>query len=222
LSKSKDPVTGQLHDVILVIIDRLMKWGYFVACTEEISAEDVAWIYVKEVFAQYGSPDKIISDKDLKFMAVFWKTFLAEQRIWAAILTVYYPQTDGQTERLNQILEQYLWHYVNYAQNNWLELLPIAQFAYNATPQKGIKMLLFKVNYGYALRTLLLLKQAKKSSKVGKERAEKLIILHKELCKSARMVQKRIKMYYNKKRSEGSDLKEGDKVWLLYKNFKSW
>jgi len=47
----KDPVTGQLHNAILVIVDRLIKWGYFIACTEEISAEDVAQIYVKEVFA---------------------------------------------------------------------------------------------------------------------------------------------------------------------------
>jgi len=73
-------------------------------------------------------------------------------------------------------------------------------------------MSLFKVNYGYAPRTLLSPRQAKKSSKIGKERAEKLMVLHKELYKSAKMVQERIKMYYNKKRSEGPDLKEGDKV----------
>jgi len=79
----------------------------------------------------------------------------------------------------------------------------------------------FKVNYGYVFRTLLLLKQAKKLNKIGKERAEKLIILHKELCKLIKIVQERIKLYYNKKRSEGPDLKEGDKVWLLHKNFKS-
>ena len=66
--------------------------------------------------------------------------------------------------------------------------MPVAQFAYNATPQKGIKMLLFKINYGYAPRTLLSLKQAKKPSEVGKERAEKLITLHKELCESIKMV----------------------------------
>jgi len=82
-------------------------------------------------------------------------------------------------------------------------------------------MLLFEINYGYAPRTLLLLKQAKKSSKVGKERAKKLIVLHKELCKSAKMVQKRMKMYYNKKKSKRPDLKEKDKVWLLHKNFKN-
>jgi len=82
-------------------------------------------------------------------------------------------------------------------------------------------MSLFEVNYRYAFRTLLLLKQAKKSSEVGREKAEKLVTLHKELCESAKMVQKRMKLYYNKKRSKGPDFKEGDKVWLLYKNFKS-
>ena len=71
MPKSKDSVTGQLHDAILVIINRLTKWGYFIACTEEISAEDVAQIYIKEVFTQHRSPDKIISDRDLKFITVF-------------------------------------------------------------------------------------------------------------------------------------------------------
>ena len=69
--KSKDLVTGQLYNVILVIVDKLMKWGYFIACIEEILAEDVAWIYVKKVFLWHGSPDKIILDKDLKFVAAF-------------------------------------------------------------------------------------------------------------------------------------------------------
>jgi len=73
-------------------------------------------------------------------------------------------------------------------------------------------MLLFKANYGYAPKTLLSLRQAKKLSKIGKERAKKLITLHKELCESAKMVQERMKLYYNKKRSEGPDLKEGDKI----------
>jgi len=82
-------------------MDKLTKWGYFIACTEEISVEDVTQIYVKEVFAWHGSPDKIISDRNLKFVAAFWEIFLAEQRVQAAISTVYHPQTDGQTERLN-------------------------------------------------------------------------------------------------------------------------
>ena len=73
-------------------------------------------------------------DKDLKFIAAFWEIFLAEQKVQVIISTAYHPQTDSQTERLNQILEQYLQYYVNYAQNNWLMLLLIAQFAYNTIP----------------------------------------------------------------------------------------
>ena len=71
---------------------------------------------------------------------------------------MYHLQTDSQTKKLNQTLEQYLQHYVNYTQNNWLMLLPVAQFVYNATPQKGIGILLFKTNYGYDLVTILILK----------------------------------------------------------------
>jgi len=64
--------------VILVIVDKLTKWGYFIACTKEISAEDIARIYIKEVFARYRALDKIISDRDPRFIVVFWEVFLAE------------------------------------------------------------------------------------------------------------------------------------------------
>ena len=69
---------GQVHDVILVIIDKLTKWGYFIACTEEILVEDIARIYIKEVFIRYKALDKIILDRDPKFVLVFWEVFLAE------------------------------------------------------------------------------------------------------------------------------------------------
>ena len=100
-------------------------------------------------------------------------------------------------------------------------LLPVAQFVYNATPQEGIGISLFKANYGYNPVTSLTLRQTKKTSEIAKKRVKKLMTLHKELCKSAKMVQKRIKLYYDRKRSEGPDLKKGDKVWLLHKNFKN-
>src|SRR6266566_3350731 len=82
-------------------------------------------------------------------------------------------------------------------------------------------MLLFKVNYKYILRTLLILRQVKKTSINTKERIKGIMELYKNLRNIAKLVQKCIKKYYNKKRSKGLALKEGDKVWLLYKNFKS-
>ena len=82
-------------------------------------------------------------------------------------------------------------------------------------------MSLFKVNYGYKLKISLMPRQAKKTSEIAKERMEKLIQLYRNLHKSAKLVQEYIKKYYNQKVSEGLDLKEGDKVYLFIKNFKS-
>jgi len=71
LLKLKDPIIGQDYNAILVIVDKLTKWGYFIAYTEEILAEDIARIYVKEVFARYRALNKIILDRDLRFIVVF-------------------------------------------------------------------------------------------------------------------------------------------------------
>ena len=69
--KLRDPITRQDYNVILVIVDKLIKWGYFIACIEEILAEDIARIYIKEVFVRYRALSKIILDRDLRFIVVF-------------------------------------------------------------------------------------------------------------------------------------------------------
>ena len=72
-------VIGQEHDSILVIVDKATKWGYFILCTEGMSAEDLSEVYMKEVFAWHGAPVKIILDWDPRFVAVFWEAFMAKQ-----------------------------------------------------------------------------------------------------------------------------------------------
>ena len=86
------------------------------------------------------------------------------------------------------MLEQYLKYYINYIQNNWAVLLLVIQFVYNATPQKGLGMSLFKANYGYKLKILLMPRQAKKMSKTAKERIEKFMQLYKNLHKLVKLV----------------------------------
>ena len=71
LLKSRDPIIGQDYNAILVIVDKLIKWGYFIVCIEEILAEDIAKIYIKEVFVRHGALSKIILNRDLRFIAVF-------------------------------------------------------------------------------------------------------------------------------------------------------
>jgi len=71
LLRLRDPIIGQDYNAILVIVNKLIKWGYFIVYTEEILAEDVAKIYIKEVFIRHGVLDKIILDRDPRFVAVF-------------------------------------------------------------------------------------------------------------------------------------------------------
>ena len=108
LLKSKDPVIEQEHDIILVIVDKLTKWGYFIVYIKEISVEDVVHIYTKEIFAKHRALEKIILDRDLRFISAFQEVFLAEQEVKTATFTAYHPQTNNQTEKLNQTLKQYL------------------------------------------------------------------------------------------------------------------
>ena len=95
LLKLRDSITGQDYNVILVIVDKLTKQGYFIAYTKKISVKDIAKIYIKEVFARYRVLDKIILDRDPRFIVVFQEVFLAEQGVYTATSTAYYPQTDG-------------------------------------------------------------------------------------------------------------------------------
>ena len=94
LLKLEDPITGQIYNIILVIVDKLIKQGYFIAYIEEISVEDIARIYVKEVFIRYEALIKIILDRDLRFIVVFQEVFLAEQGVRVVTSTVYYLQID--------------------------------------------------------------------------------------------------------------------------------
>ena len=78
LLKLEDPITGQIYNAILVIVDKLIKQRYFIIYIEEISIKDIARIYIKEVFIRYRVLIKIISDRDLRFVAVFQEVFLVE------------------------------------------------------------------------------------------------------------------------------------------------
>ena len=72
LLKSKDSITEQEYNSIFIIVDKFTKWGYFIAYIKEILAEDIAQVYIKEVFLKYRVLDKIISDKDTRFILAFW------------------------------------------------------------------------------------------------------------------------------------------------------
>ncbi|RYP29820.1 hypothetical protein DL768_011207 [Monosporascus sp. mg162] len=133
LPLSKDPVTGVQYDGVWVIVDRLTKYGYFLPFKGNATAEQLAYAFVRHYLDKHGIPKRIISDRDKLFTSKFGTSFFKQIGAKLKFSTAYHPQTDGQTERLNQTLEQYLRSYVNYQQDNWVELLPLAQVAYNTS-----------------------------------------------------------------------------------------
>jgi hypothetical protein len=120
---------------------------------EEISGEEMATLYAKHVFARYGLPTKIISDRDPQFASKFTQELCKLLGIQQNISTAYHPHTDRQSERSNQWLEQYLRFWVNEHQDNWVQYLPLAEFAHNNWTNESTCESPFQVLMGYHPRT---------------------------------------------------------------------
>jgi hypothetical protein len=127
-----DLPTSQGYDSILTIVNHgCSKVAIFLPCRKTINAVGVAALYAERVFPYYGVPRRIISDRDPRFTAQFAKEICTMLNISQNLSTAYHPQTDGQSERANQRVEQYLRIYGNSEQDNWAQLLPMAQFVHN-------------------------------------------------------------------------------------------
>jgi hypothetical protein len=125
LPESKELISNAQHDSILIITDRLTKFGYFLPYKESSITKKLAYIFLRRIVANHGLLKKIISDRNKLFTSKFWQALTAKIRIRAKLSTTFYPQTNRQTERMNQNMEQYLRCYINYEQDNWVEWLPI-------------------------------------------------------------------------------------------------
>jgi len=136
------------YDPILVVIDRLTKMSHFIPCYKDMNAGQFAKSFIKEIFRLHGLPNDIITDRGTIFTSDLWKETTKLLGIERRLCTAFHPQTDGQTERTNATLEQYLRAYSNYQQDNWSELLSTAEFAYNNGDQETIKHTPFFANYG--------------------------------------------------------------------------
>jgi len=108
-------------DAILVVCDRLSKMTHFVITTEEMSAEELARLFRNNVWKLYRLPESIASDKGLQFATELTKELDKMLGIETRLSTVFHPQMDGQTEQMNQELEQYLRFFVDHKQKDWLE-----------------------------------------------------------------------------------------------------
>ncbi|MBW0586472.1 hypothetical protein O181_126187, partial [Austropuccinia psidii MF-1] len=135
-------------DSILVIVDRFSKIAVFIPTMSSITSLDLAHLFIKNIFSKHGLPSSIVSDRGSLFVSSFWANLCQQLKISRDLSTAYHPETDGQTERVNQILEQYLWMYVSYHQDDWNTWLPLAEFAYNNSDHSSTKQSPFFTVYG--------------------------------------------------------------------------
>ncbi|GKC23923.1 putative nucleotidyltransferase, ribonuclease H [Tanacetum coccineum] len=149
---TKLPKTKSGHDTICVIVDRLTKSAYFLATREDYSTERLAKLYIDEIVAQHGVPVSIISDRDGRFTSHFWQTLQKALGTRLDMSTSYHPQTDGQSERTIQTLEDMLRAYVIDFGGNWDVHLPLAEFSYNNSYHSSIRCAPFKALYGRKCR----------------------------------------------------------------------
>ena len=145
------PESEQMN-AICTIIDKLSKERHYAPChaaDEGTSAEATAQILIQWVFRPHGLPTSITSDRGPQFVATVWKSFCKRLGIKCKLSTAFHPETDGQTEQANQDIEKQLWIYCNYMQDDWVRLLPMAEFADNNAVSAGTSMTPFLANKGF-------------------------------------------------------------------------
>ena len=136
-------------DAICVVVDRLTKQRHLIPCKTTITAEELAELFSDRVFLYHGLPKTIVSDHGPQFASRFWKHLCHTLKIEPCLSTAFYPQTDGQTERINAVVEQHLRAYVSYLQDDWVDYLFLAEFAGNNQVSETTTVLPFFANLGY-------------------------------------------------------------------------
>ena len=124
------PMTWRQHDSIMVVVDKLKKEVHFISVKSTHNTNDIAKIFMKAIFKLHGFPKAIVTDKDVKFTSNFWKGLFAYLGTKLNFSTAYCPQTDGKTERVNQVLEDMLCMYVMDKPTKWEDYLHLVEFAY--------------------------------------------------------------------------------------------
>jgi hypothetical protein len=149
------PRTPKGFDSIWVIVDRLTKVAHFLPISIYFEANQYADLYVSQVVRLHGVPKTIVSDRGSTWTNRFWESLQKALGTKLVRSSTYHPQTTGQTERVNQILEDMLRACVLSAKGPWDSWLPLAEFSYNNSYQASIKMAPFEAMYGRRCRTPL-------------------------------------------------------------------
>ena len=163
------PATSSGQDAIWVIVDRLTKTAHFMPIRLAQSVDSLSHIYIREIVRLHGVPSSIVSDRDPHFTSRFWHHLQHALGSDLLFSTAFHPQTDGESERTIQILEDMLRACVLDFQGSWMDHLPLIEFAYNNSFQSSIGMAPFEALYGRPCRSPVYWLDAGESAIVGPE-----------------------------------------------------
>ena len=137
---------------ILVVVDKFSKFAHFIPMKHPFTALTVAKVYMDNVYKLHGMPSSLISDRDRIFTITLWRELFSLVGVQLRMSSAYHPQTDGQTERVNQCMETYLRCFVHACPTKWSSWLPLAEFWYNTSKHSSLGRSPFEALYGHAPR----------------------------------------------------------------------
>jgi hypothetical protein len=207
------PRTPSGYDSIWVIVDRLTKSAHFVPVKTTFDGKKLAELYMTHVVCRFGCPKKIVSDRGTQFTSRFWKQLHEALGTDLNFSTAYHPQTDGQTERVNQILEDMLRACALDFEGTWDRCLPYTEFSYNNSYQASIQMSPNEAMFGRKCRTPLCWNEVGEALVFGPDMlkaAEEQVKLIRERLKTSQNCQKN----YADNRRRDLEFEKGDHVYL--------
>jgi hypothetical protein len=198
----------------MCVIDSLTKRAHFILTHTTLNAEGTALLFLKEVWKHHGTPQVVVSDRGPQFIAAFTRELYKLLGIKLATSTAYHPQTDGQTEHVNQVLEGYLRIFTSRRQDDWDDFLPTGEFQYNNTVHSSTQQTPFMVDTGRHPRMGFEPQQPHSTLESANEFAEHMALGIEEAKAALTKVKDEYSMYYNCRREAALVFAPGDKVWL--------
>lgn len=215
---------SQGYNAILVIVDRLTKMRHLIPCKATCDSAETARLYLHYVWKLHGLPTTIISDRGPQFVSEFWKHLNHRLQIKSLLSTAAHPQTDGQTERFNAVLEQYLRSYVSYLQDDWSTWLPLAEFAANSWKSETTGMSPFFANYGSHPRMGFepnVPAADTPATRDAEDFARKMKQITEHLRSESAAAQARYEDQANRNRRPARTYRPGELVWLDARNLRT-
>jgi transposase InsO family protein len=202
------------YDAVMTVVDSVSKRAHFIPTHTTVTAEGSARLFLHNVWKLHGLPNQVISDRGPQFVAEFTRELYKKLGIKIAATTAWHPQADGQTERVNQELDQFLRIFVNERQDNWLDLLPLAEFQHNNHIHASTQHSPFLLDTGRHPRMGFEPRQRPSHLETVNEFTERMKSTLEEAKAALAKAKDDMARFYNQKRLPTPIYKPGDKVYL--------